>query len=196
MHIINIRISIFVLLLTAFTAACGDDGGDNTPDGQNTQLSCSNYCTTLMSNCSAANQQFGTIGECMSSCTHYPLGAAADLAGNTLGCRTYHAGTPAVTDPTTHCRHAGPGGANGCGANCEGFCTLVLSSCTGGNQQYNGDMGACLTSCGTFNTTPLYDASKRGGDTFACRLYHATAASADPGLHCKHTAAISDTCKP
>jgi hypothetical protein len=42
---------------------------------------------------------------------------------------------------------------------------------------------------------PAYNSMQTGGNTFACRLYHATAASASPDPHCKHTAATSDTCK-
>jgi hypothetical protein len=37
------------------------------------------------------------------------------MSGNTLGCRIYHGGAPAVMDAATHCPHAGPSGAGVCG---------------------------------------------------------------------------------
>jgi hypothetical protein len=191
------RISSFgIMWIIAITglAACSDDGGTTADGPPAIELTCANYCTRITANCTGTNQQFGMMSQCMATCTSYPLGAAADTAGATLGCRLYHAGTPAMTDPAVHCRHAGPGGDGACGANCLGFCTLVLGSCTGANAQYGGDMNTCMTACGGYATTPLYNSMQTGGDTFACRLYHATVASADPGNHCAHTAADSGPC--
>ncbi len=187
------RISSFAMWVLAIAitglAACDDDDG-GTPDAPGVALTCANYCTQITSNCTAGNQQYGTMAECMSTCTHFPLGTAADMGGNTLGCRIYHAGA-AMTGPDVHCRHAGPGGDGACGANCLGFCTLVLGTCTGASAQFNGDMNTCMTACGGFATTPPYDSSKTGGNTFACRLYHATAASANPVTHCPHTSTVN-----
>jgi hypothetical protein len=86
----------------------------------------------------------------MTSCSSYPVGDVADTSGNTLGCRTYHAGAPAMTAPDMHCRHAGPGGNGACGDDCLGFCTLVLGSCTGEYAQFGGDMNTCMTACSGF----------------------------------------------
>ncbi len=184
------RISSFAMwtLAIALTglAACGDDGGPTT------ELTCANYCTSIMANCAAGNQQYANVGECMSTCNNFPVGTEADMAGNTLGCRTYHA-SAAETGADVHCRHAGPGGDAACGANCEGFCTLVLGACTGASAPYS-DMNACMTACGGFATTPPYSSSQTSGNSFACRLYHATAASANPAVHCAHTGATSSTC--
>jgi hypothetical protein len=188
MRIYSLAIGILALAFTGL-AACGDDDGMNED-----QLTCQNYCTSITTNCINTNQQFTGMTDCMSTCMHYPVGTAADMAGNTLGCRTYHAGA-AMTGPDVHCRHAGPGGNDACGADCLGFCSLVLSECTGANVQYGGDMGQCMTACGGFATTPAYNSMQTSGNTFACRLYHATAASLDPMTHCKHTGTTSDTCK-
>jgi hypothetical protein len=183
------RISSFVIsMLVLMVAACGDDGG-GTPEEQ----TCANYCTTITAACTGANSQYGSAAECMATCALFPPGAAADMAGHTLGCRIYHAGA-SETGADVHCRHAGPGGDTACGTNCTGFCALVLGACTGANAQYGGDMNACMTACGGFATTPAYDSSKTSGNSFACRLYHATAASANPALHCSHTGATSATC--
>ena len=185
--------AVFAIAISSLAACGGDDGGSS-------DLTCESYCTSLMSNCTATNQQFSSMENCMSSCAHYPEGDVADTTGNTLGCRTYHAGSPAKNVPTEHCVHAGPGGAapggtGPCGSTCESFCTLVLGSCTGANAQYGGDMNTCMTACAGFPMTPMYSSSQTGGNSFACRLYHATVASGSPDTHCKHTAAASDTCK-
>ena len=186
------RISSFaswiVPIALAGLAACGDD------DGGGDEQSCESYCTSIMANCTGANQQYGGMADCVTTCSNFPVGAAADTSGNTLGCRTYHADA-AMAGPDVHCRHAGPGGNNACGADCLGFCSLVLSECTGANAQYGGDMGQCMTACGAFATTPAYSSSTTSGNSVACRLYHATAASLNPGTHCAHTAATSATCQ-
>lgn len=185
MHIQSLARSVFALALIT-VAACGDDG-DTKMDAQTQQLTCDSYCTSVMTNCTGTNQQFASMANCMTSCSHYPVGAAADTSGNTLGCRTYHAGMPAMMAPDTHCRHAGPGGNGACGADCLGFCTLVLGSCTGANVQFGGDMATCMTACNGYATTPAYSSSVTTGNSFACRLYHATVASGDPAGHCGHT---------
>lgn len=188
----RMRIQSFVSALFAIAicqlAACGGDDGDS-------DLSCDSYCTSIMANCSGTNQQFGSMEQCMSSCSHYPVGKAEDTTGNTLGCRTYHAGSPAKNVPAEHCIHAGPGGAGPCGSNCEGFCTLVLGSCTGANAQYGGDMNTCMAACSGFAVMPLYSTSQTSGNTLSCRLYHASVASEMPDTHCAHTAVTSAPCK-
>ncbi len=185
------RISSFAMCLLAIAitglAACDDDDGGGTDE-----LTCANYCTQIASSCTGGNQQYGSTAECMATCGHFPLGALADTAGNTLGCRTYHAGA-AMTGPDVHCRHAGPGGDGACGDNCLGFCTLVLGACTGAMAPY-ADMNACMTACGGFATTPAYNSSVQTGDSFACRLYHATVASENPDGHCSHTGASGPPC--
>ncbi|HWU90638.1 MAG TPA: hypothetical protein VN253_25405 [Kofleriaceae bacterium] len=186
-----------------FVAGCGDDGGGGAVDAKTidapidsppAQLGCASYCSSIMSNCTGSVQQYTSMSDCMSSCARFPVGTAADMSGNTLGCRTYHAGAAAGA-PAVHCRHAGPGGNGACGGDCEGFCTVVLGSCTGANLQYNGDMATCMTACNGFATNPPYNTMQTGGNTFACRLYHATVASGAPNVHCPHTAVASGPCQ-
>jgi hypothetical protein len=199
------RFACAALFALSFVAACGDDddGGDGTtidapsgaidaPDSTGdagAAPSCADYCTTIAANCTGANLMYASADDCMNTCMKMPPGTVGMTSGNTMGCRLYHAGAAAggQANADTHCRHAGPGGDGLCGANCEGFCTLVLASCTGANQQYGGSMATCMTQCGAYATTPIYVANATG-DTLACRLYHATAASSNPGLHCPHTA--------
>jgi hypothetical protein len=120
--------------------------------------------------------------------------------------------------PGTHCPHAGPTGGDSqpaddvkgdagdagdptpgvCGDGCEAFCNLVMSACTGANQQYGGSKDTCFTTCKTFpavmtdagalatyNNT--YTSGAAGSGNFFCRVYHATAAATNPGVHCPHT---------
>ena len=175
------------------TSTGGDDtstGDATTADPTGSGLSCAAYCGTIATNCIAEWTQWGMDAFCMSACELFPVGTVDDLMGNTLGCRTYHAGAAAM-DPSVHCVHAGPGGSGACGANCDGFCSLARGACP---EEWP-DAATCPTACMGFADTEPYDASDVGGDTFACRLYHATAATKDPVTHCAHIKADSPPCK-
>jgi hypothetical protein len=182
-------LSLAVVAVLSFTA-CGDDGGGG--DDDTAAATCDSYCDTITANCSGVENQYTNRDQCLAVCGAFDQGTAGTMAGNNLECRNYHAGA-ALGDPTTHCVHSGPGGAGACGANCEGFCTLVLDTCTGANEVY-ADMAACMTACAGFDATEKYDVSDTGGDTFACRLYHAAVATSDATTHCPHTGAVSATC--
>ena len=168
------------------TSGTGGSTGDPT---------CEAYCTSIMANCLGEVAQYGTMESCMGACAGLDLGTGADMAGNTVGCRTYHAGV-AATDPATHCAHAGPGGAAVCGDNCEGFCAIAMSACTGADQQY-ADEAECMTDCATFADTEPYDVSDTSSNTLACRLYHLTVAATDAAsatAHCGHITSASPVC--
>ena len=172
----------------ALLAACGgDDGG---PDAA--PATCESYCDAILQNCVGAEAQYTNRDTCLDTCAAYDQGAPGAMSGNSLECRAYHAGQ-ALGDPTTHCVHAGPGGAGTCGSNCEGLCAIVIDSCTGTNEVYASEQ-ECLTACADFTDTEKYDASDRAGNTLACRLYHATVATGDPVTHCEHTLPVSDAC--
>ena len=200
-------------ILVVILAACSDGGGgaiDGPPghlDGPPGQadappgwadaapgLTCAYFCDLVMGHCSGENLQFENRDDCMASCATWPPGDMADTLGNTLGCRIYHAGYPASQEPSIHCRHAGPSGDNVCGVPCVGFCTLVQGVCTGGNQVY-ADSATCRSSCNGFATDPPYSANVTSGNSYACRLYHATKASTTPATHCAHTAVASSQCQ-
>lgn len=148
---------------------------------------CQTYCDTIAANCTDANTQYASMEACMGACAAFDLGTAADTSGNTVGCRTYHAGAAAM-DAAVHCVHAGPGGAGACGTNCEGFCAIAKAACTGANQQFADD-AECATACAAFDDTEPYDATDAAGATLACHLYHLTVASSDAAsadTHCGH----------
>jgi hypothetical protein len=150
---------------------------------------CDAYCKSITDNCTGEHSQYGAPEFCQGSCAAFPLGEASDMSGNTLGCRTYHAGAAAM-DPAVHCGHAGPGGGSACGENCEGFCSIAQTACP----EVWADAGACMAACANFDPAEPYDATDVKGNSLACRLYHATAAAVDPVTHCAHIKGDSMPC--
>lgn len=162
-------------------------GGGDTP-------TCEAYCDNVTTNCTGANQQYADEAECLETCEGFgweagdAVTAGGPLSGNSIGCRTYHGGAPAVEGPALHCPHAGPTGGNTCGTWCEVYCAAALEVCTGDEAIY-ADMAECMTAC-----TPLDDEAAPGvtdGDSVQCRLYHLNVAlvSGDTAMHCPHAAA-------
>jgi hypothetical protein len=187
--------------MAADTAMTPDAPGT---DGSST-LSCAAYCSELMTNCTGAEQQFPTNDSCMTWCATYPVGTAGDTSGDTLGCRTYHGGAPAMALPTTHCPHAGPNGGDGdpngttgtCGEACEAFCNAAIPICMGQPMAF-ANTAACMTECKTFKAdTASYNISDTATNDLGCRTYHLSAAaesSANAVIHCPHIRAQSAVC--
>ena len=167
-------------------ATSSSEGSETGPAAEG----CEGYCATITTHCGGAFTQYGAPEMCMGACAAFAPGAPGDTSGNTLACRTYHAGAAADADDT-HCTHAGPGGDMACGSNCEGFCAIAGKYCPDAWP----DNDACIVACTGFDAAEKYDASDVAGDTLACRLYHATAASIDPTAHCGHIVGDSPTCK-
>ncbi|MEZ4335615.1 MAG: DUF4331 family protein [Sandaracinaceae bacterium] len=107
------------------------------------------------------------------------------LDGNSIGCRTYHGGSPAGEDPVLHCPHASYAGADTCGSWCEVYCTAAMSVCTGDNAIYD-SMASCMTACAPMDDTAAIGVTD--GDTVQCRLYHLSVAVLDDDAvtHCPH----------
>lgn len=149
---------------------------------------CENYCKVVAKNCTGANSQYADEAACVSYCKQMaklPLGAESDKAGNTVGCRTYHAGA-AASDPATHCVHAGKTGGNVCGSWCDNYCQLAEANCTAGNVLYS-KAGDCASTCAAANNTGK--AGDTSGDTIQCRIYHLSVAGIDAvsaTTHCPH----------
>ncbi len=187
------------------------DAGTGTDSGP-APLSCIDYCSAVMSECTGPNAQYESTDACMNACPNFPVGTAADTSGNTLGCRTYHAAL-AKTATNPHCWHAGPYGYGGCGTECEGFCTLATTWCTpaggfdGGAPPYTDD-STCLTACAGFARIDAADGGvgldggytatgPAGGNTLDCREYHLTTSLAGGAMqqyHCMHPGVVSATC--
>ena len=79
---------------------------------------------------------------------------------------------------------------SGGGPTCADYCAKIAMNCTsgdggGGNAQY-ASTSACQTYCTTAAGWMAGTTGATSGNTIACRLYHATAAAADPVFHCPH----------
>ncbi len=184
-------------------AGCGDDTtASSTGDMSVAQdlaggatPTCAAYCAKIAMNCTAAgdggsNAQYLDSASCMSYCTTaaaWPAGMTGDLTGNTIGCRTYHAGA-AAADPVLHCPHAGPTGGNVCGSWCDNYCQLMAKNCTGANVVY--DAATCVTKCATIPTSGHVNDTT--GNSVQCRIYHLGAAASDPATHCPHAQTAAD----
>jgi len=193
---------------------------DAVPDAPPVALDCPSYCAEMDAHCTGANAQYSDAAHCSSACKSFTVGASqiTDRTGNTLGCRIYYAGVPSMTDPGTHCVHAGPGGdlfsaspPAFCAGDdvCVSFCTLEIMACgtemdplpgmplDGNNNplyQYQ-DMADCMFWCGKFDKTHVYSTTAVG-DSLACRMLHATEASIavkpDGATHCYETSPFSE----
>lgn len=79
--------------------------------------------------------------------------------------------------------------ASGAAPTCAAYCAKIQMNCTGGdaggNEQYTSE-SACNSYCTTAAGWPAGMIGDTSGNTIGCRLYHAGAAAADPGVHCPH----------
>ncbi len=199
----------------------GDDGGpgdggatDGATDSGlawdgSTALNCTDYCGLVMSTCTGQYAQYQSVGECMNACALLPMGAAGDMAGDTIGCRIYHAELAADAGVNPHCWHAGPYGFGACGTNCDSFCTMATAWCSpmggfdGGAAPYN-SKGMCSAACMMYTVADggadpgAYNAAgPQTGNTLDCREWHLGAALADHAaqqVHCNHVGQMSPTC--
>ena len=152
---------------------------------------CEDYCAAVNAACTGENEQYGSEAACLQYCqtsAQLPAGTSADTSGNTIGCRTYHAGV-AMDDPATHCVHAGPSGGDVCGSWCENFCHLADTNCSGDSPLF-GSGEACMTACGGFVSSA--DSGATEGDSVQCRIYHLGVAGSNKpdslAVHCPHGA--------
>jgi hypothetical protein len=136
-------------------------------------------------------------------CAALDPGEPGGFSGNTVECRLARAELAQATgEPGEYCHTAGPGGAGVCGDDCEGFCAVMAQTCT-----LMGSFESCLPQCADvpnlvdspdevlFPGNVTYDTSIQSGDSVQCRLYHVTAATLDPVIHCSHAAGVA-LCTP
>jgi hypothetical protein len=175
--------------------AVTDDGGMDGPEPN----TCNHYCDVIMQNCQGANQEYLSRDICMAMCPVFELGAISDSLTDTLGCRIWHANA-AGPAPQIHCPHAGPLGGQHCGDQCEAFCNLDTSYCTGTNSAYDGGEPTCLAACPKYMYVIALDAgdlTSTAGNTLNCRIWHLESAytsSMAAQYHCPHTSEHSDMC--
>jgi hypothetical protein len=190
------------------TATSGGTGGAGTTSSTGTgaaaTLDCASYCTEVMANCTTpTDTQYASMESCLTVCAAFPPGKLGDTEGNTLGCRIYHGGAPAVAMPDTHCAHAGITGgdkdvtdvmAGTCGEGCDAFCDVALAVCTGANKQYD-TKETCLTDCKSFKVDAAsYSTADTATNDFGCHAYHLTVAAKDAmsaTAHCAHIVSLT-----
>lgn len=198
---------------TSSSSGMGGDATTTTTTGTTTStgtgmatLDCTSYCGEVMTNCTGANEQYKSKEACMAVCASFTPGTLGATDGNTLACRLYHGGVPAVMDAVTHCPHAGPTGGDKdvtdaapatCGEGCDAFCSAAVKVCTGANEQYK-DKETCLTDCKMFKTDAAsYSTADTDKNDFGCRFYHLTVAATDAAsatAHCGHIKSVSPVC--
>ena len=165
----------------------GETGEPMTTEPETTggSLSCDAYCATYATSCKDFNEYDNTEA-CLDQCNQWPVGDAAATDGDSLGCRTYHAGVAGTMQPEVHCPHAGPSGAGVCvdaGApTCDGYCAQYFMNCVDDLNLYV-DMADCLAQCAPWYPGHTGDTA---GNSIGCRDYHAGVALGDPVLHCPH----------
>ncbi|MBI2378302.1 MAG: hypothetical protein HYV07_30160 [Deltaproteobacteria bacterium] len=144
------------------------------------------YCDRAMANCTGDNQLYADRAACLAAADQFPVGSAGDQSGDSLNCRTYHAGV-ASQNPGLHCPHASASGGGLCGDYCEVYCGLTEQNCSGNELLYP-DHASCLAACAVFPKDGIPDATQ--GNSVQCRIYHAGAlAAAEPAVHCAHASA-------
>jgi hypothetical protein len=201
--------SLVVLGVSACNAVLGYNEATVDPNlpadgdaGTTTQaFTCDAYCANITKNCTGDQTEYLNVDICKGMCSHFELGPADHVNGDTLSCRSYHA-ISAAQDPTTHCKHAGPTGGGHCGSDpCIPFCALDAALCADGNNPYPGGELACRTAYVnyTYKLGPTDVELLVVGATLNCRLWHLESAY-DPNnpvaktTHCPHTGQTSTTC--
>jgi cysteine-rich repeat protein len=143
---------------------------------------CDVYCGLMGDNC---GDTYADEEACQAACADLSAeGSAGDVDGNSVQCRIYHAGVPAVADAAVHCPHSGELGGGVCGTYCDYYCDQMDENCP---ESY-ADRDSCQASCALFPA----DAPEGSidGNSVQCRIYHGGApATADGALHCPHASA-------
>lgn len=188
---------------------CNAVGGVFTPNttcaaSPCTGPSCETYCSAFEDTCSSLEDDYSSQRACVDYCNNgaaWPTGEDGDLSGNSIACRTYHAGAASEAEGAGrqfHCRHSGITGDSICGSLCENYCFLMDQICTGENAQY-ADFEACTEQCqGVGNITGIPQdglPNDTTGDSVQCRMYHVSAAffTEAPDMHCVHASMLSTT---
>ena len=171
-----------------FGVACDDNtptdagtdsggGGDAGQDAGPAEPTCDEYCDAVLAACTGANAQYQEASQCLGNCAliSWELGTPGDTDGNTVACRTTHAGL-AAADPATHCAHAGTSGGDVCGTWCENYCAYMDTNCG----SVYADNAECMTACAALPDTGA--ANDMTGDTVQCRTTMAAFAVVQPAL--------------
>ncbi|MFT4704046.1 MAG: hypothetical protein ACI81R_001742 [Bradymonadia bacterium] len=152
---------------------------------------CRTYCAEYQEACSGDDFFLGDSDWCNEFCTEHsgwPTGVIDDQSGNSIGCRIYHsqrAQEATGASRISHCNHAGETGFETCGSNCENYCTLSTSICTGDDANF-ADFEDCAEQCRDLNDDG--EIGDTSGDSIQCRMYHLGLAAQTriTASHCGH----------
>jgi hypothetical protein len=181
-----------------------DSGGNLTDAGADSgdSATCRQYCSDIMTYCGGELKQYVDAAQCLKVCAIYPDGSIGDADGNTASCRLKYASKAhyaSGTEKDAYCRKAGPGSDGTCGAICDGFCTLMMATCTTKFAPYYFPSASdCLTTCRALKDSPPFtvsDGSLPDRNDAQCRLFHSCSAVMDPDEHCEHAMGVT-MCDP
>jgi len=168
----------------------GIDGGPS--------ATCRQYCSDVMEYCKDNQKQYVDTEQCVKVCALFPEGLITDADGNTASCRLKYAGKAryaAGSEREAYCQKAGPGSDGTCGQICDGFCTIMMPTCTVKfAPYYYPTMNDCQTSCRSLNNVPPYtvaDGTLPDRNDAQCRLFHANSSVMDPDEHCEHSMGVT-----
>jgi hypothetical protein len=164
---------------------------------------CRQYCTDVQLLCTGNVKQYIDEAQCLKVCAIFPEGTVGGPDENTASCRMSYAGKAryaAGTERDAYCRKAGPGSDGTCGQICDGFCTLMMPTCTQARNApyFFASLDSCLTTCRSLPDEPPYtvaDGTLPDQNDSQCRLFHATSAVMDPDEHCEHAMGVT-MCDP
>ncbi|HET7542997.1 MAG TPA: hypothetical protein VFK05_24155 [Polyangiaceae bacterium] len=160
---------------------------------------CENYCYLFSIACKDEFQTYGEGDEGRAVCEKKCLGLtdtgsynatqSGNYFGDTVQCRLVHT-TSSMLDPGGHCSHAGLKSTEKCvddpkaEPDCEKFCHLELTECSGFGFPMYDDPKQCLAVCGALDRGHIGDQAQ---NTVGCRMYHSYNSLLDPAMHCTHT---------
>ncbi len=191
----------------AFVAGCakiaGIDDPPAEPNASATSTLCSTYCDTVMAACPDPAYVYASREMCLGVCHDLEAagksGSPNDQSGDTIYCRMFYAQQAKSTGETSTCPQAGPGGSGICGTNCEAYCILMQQTCPQEFKSpdlFKDSLSLCITECAKIPSIDAgFNADQQSGNTINCRLYHVSAAAANPdapAMHCPHAAAEPD----
>lgn len=175
--------------LDAGAGGVSADGGS----GSSAASPCERYCSTITAYCTGSQAQYGDAAQCLRVCASLPEGTIGGPDENSVACRLKYAAKARYAgglELAAYCRQAGPGGDDRCGSNCEGYCTLMMATCSSEVEAPSfGSYSQCLSTCAELPQIPFVwgDPSVADGNTVQCRTFHVLyAAMMDTEEHCEH----------
>jgi hypothetical protein len=144
----------------------GDDAATDAPQEANAdQVSCDNFCDSILAYCFSVDEQYSSKGICLAACKGLPQGTLGDSA-DSIGCHQ-QAAYQSHSSPQTYCAAAGPFGGGICGERCASFCRTIVAACSGAPYA---NVAACTADCGSqYKFSDAGTEYAASGNTLNCR---------------------------